>query len=54
MAFSITWTDHAMSDLDQIANYIAGGSNAYACGFVRKIMARAVQVIEKAISASVA
>ena len=30
-----------MSDLDQIANYIAGGSNAYACGFVRKIMARA-------------
>ena len=41
MAFAIIWTEHAMSDLDQIANYIATGSNAYAVGFVRQIMARA-------------
>ncbi len=41
MAFSIVWTNHSLSDLDQIANYIASGSNAYASGFVRQIMARA-------------
>ena len=41
MAFRIVWTDHAWTDLEQVANYIAQGSNAYASGFVRQIIARA-------------
>lgn len=41
MAFSIIWTDHALNDLDQIANYITSGSSAYASGFVRQVMSRA-------------
>ena len=41
MAFRIVWTDHAWADLDQIADYIAKGSKAYASGFVRQIIARA-------------
>ncbi len=41
MAFRIVWTDHAWTDLDQIADYIAKGSKAYASAFVRQIIARA-------------
>lgn len=41
MAFRIVWTDHAWDDLEQIADYFAKGSKAYASGFVRQIMSRA-------------